>query len=32
MRDAHLAGRRNFSHQLWAVMMFQAWQDRWLRT
>lgn len=31
MRDAHLAGRRNFSHQLWAVMMFQAWQDRWLR-
>jgi asparagine synthase (glutamine-hydrolysing) len=31
MRDAHLNGRRNYSHQLWGVMMFQAWQDRWLR-
>jgi asparagine synthase (glutamine-hydrolysing) len=31
LRDEHLSGRRNHSHQLWALMMFQAWQDRWLR-
>lgn len=31
LRKEHLSGRRNHSHQLWAVMMFQAWQDRWLR-
>jgi asparagine synthase (glutamine-hydrolysing) len=30
LRNEHLAGRRNHSHQLWAVMMFQCWQDRWL--
>jgi asparagine synthase (glutamine-hydrolysing) len=32
LRAEHLSGRRNHSHQLWALMMFQAWQDRWLRT
>jgi asparagine synthase (glutamine-hydrolysing) len=31
LRKEHLAGRRNHAHQLWAIMMFQAWQDRWLR-
>jgi asparagine synthase (glutamine-hydrolysing) len=31
LRDEHVAGRRNHSHQLWAVMMFQSWQERWLR-
>jgi asparagine synthase (glutamine-hydrolysing) len=31
MRNEHVHGRRNHSHQLWAIMMFQAWQDRWLR-
>jgi asparagine synthase (glutamine-hydrolysing) len=31
LRAEHLSGRRNHSHQLWAIMMFQAWQDRWLR-
>jgi asparagine synthase (glutamine-hydrolysing) len=31
LKSEHLAGRRNHAHQLWAIMMFQAWQDRWLR-
>jgi asparagine synthase (glutamine-hydrolysing) len=31
LRTEHLSGRRNHSHQLWSIMMFQAWQDRWLR-
>jgi asparagine synthase (glutamine-hydrolysing) len=31
LRNEHLSGRRNHAHQLWAIMMFQAWQDRWLR-
>lgn len=30
LKAEHLAGRRNHSHQLWAMMMFHAWQDRWL--
>jgi asparagine synthase (glutamine-hydrolysing) len=30
LKREHLSGRRNHSHQLWAIMMFQAWQDRWL--
>ena len=25
--DAHLSGRRNEHHALWAVLMFQAWRD-----
>ena len=32
LRNEHLTGRRNHSHVLWAIMMFQAWQDRWLHT
>jgi asparagine synthase (glutamine-hydrolysing) len=31
LKQEHLTGRRNHSHQLWAIMMFQAWQDRWLK-
>ncbi len=25
----HLSGRRNLQHHLWAVLMFQAWRERW---
>jgi asparagine synthase (glutamine-hydrolysing) len=32
LKEEHVAGRRNHSHQLWALMVFQAWQDRWLRS
>ena len=31
LKQEHLRGRRNHSHTLWGLMMFQAWQDRWLR-
>lgn len=30
LRD-HLAGRRNVQYPLWAVLMFEAWLDRWER-
>ena len=31
MIDAHMAGRENYSHQLWALMVFNIWKDNYLR-
>ena len=31
LKREHLEGRCNHSHQLWSMMVFQAWQDRWLK-
>jgi asparagine synthase (glutamine-hydrolysing) len=31
MIDAHAAGRENYSHQLWALMVFHIWKDNYLR-
>jgi asparagine synthase (glutamine-hydrolysing) len=28
--EEHVTGRRNHSHQLWCLLMFQAWKRRWL--
>ena len=30
MIDQHLSQRRNFSHQLWALLVFEIWKDRYL--
>lgn len=29
MKEAHLQGRENYSHLLWAMMVFQDWRTRW---
>lgn len=28
--EEHLSGRRNRQHQIWTVLMFQAWKERWM--
>jgi asparagine synthase (glutamine-hydrolysing) len=30
LRSEHLAGSANHSHVLWSIIVFQAWQERWL--
>jgi asparagine synthase (glutamine-hydrolysing) len=30
MIDAHLAGRENYSHQLWALLVFEIWRENYL--
>ena len=30
LKHEHLDGRRNHAHLLWSLMIFQAWQHRWL--
>jgi asparagine synthase (glutamine-hydrolysing) len=27
----HLSGRRNYGYNIWDILMFQAWQERWTR-
>lgn len=31
LKAEHLAGRANHSHILWSLMVFEAWQERWLK-
>ena len=31
LKQAHLAGTANHSHVLWALVVFQDWQERWLK-
>jgi asparagine synthase (glutamine-hydrolysing) len=31
LKADHLAGKVNYSHVLWALMVFQAWRKRWLQ-
>ena len=31
LKKTHLAGTANNSHQLWSLIMFEGWRDRWLR-
>jgi asparagine synthase (glutamine-hydrolysing) len=28
--DSHLAGRENYSHQLWALLVFEMWKENFL--
>lgn len=30
MKDLHLQGKENFSHQLWALLVFEMWKERYL--
>lgn len=31
LKNEHLSGVANHSHVLWSLIVFQAWQDKWLR-
>ncbi len=30
MMDAHIAGRENYSHQLWALLVYEIWKENYL--
>ncbi len=30
--DEHQSGQRNWQYQLWDILMFEAWRERWLKT
>lgn len=30
--DAHMDGRENYSHQLWALLVFEIWRERFLKS
>lgn len=30
--EDHIAGRADYEHRLWTVLMFQSWRERWLDT
>jgi asparagine synthase (glutamine-hydrolysing) len=30
MMDAHISGRENYSHQLWALLVFEIWKENYL--
>jgi asparagine synthase (glutamine-hydrolysing) len=30
MIDGHLTGRKNWSHQLWALLVFEVWRENYL--
>ena len=30
MIDSHLSGRKNWSHQLWALLVFEIWRENYL--
>jgi len=32
LADAHLSGRRNYEHPLWALLMLELWRQRWQPT
>jgi len=31
MMDDHLAGRENYSHQLWALLVFEIWKEKYIQ-
>jgi asparagine synthase (glutamine-hydrolysing) len=31
MMDGHIRGRENYSHQLWALMIFEIWREKYLK-
>ena len=30
MMDSHIKGKENYSHQLWALLVFEIWKDQYL--